>query len=462
MNQRVLVIDDEPSMLSLLRDELEPRGYAISAHTSPSAALNQLADHDFDLVLCDIRMQRVNGIDLCRQFLDLREDVPVVMMTGYASMDSAIGAMRAGAFDFVTKPFRTEDLVVTIQRALEHRAVRSTVRRLRQTEEELPPTDEIVGQSTAMKRLYAVIARVAATDATALISGESGTGKELVARALHARSGRCRGRFIGISCAAMPETLLESELFGHAKGAFTDASAANPGLLQSAGGGTLFLDEVGEMPPGMQAKLLRAIQERKARPVGAEREVPFDVRIIAATNRDLEDEVARGRFRADLLYRLDVVRLLVPPLRERDGDVRLLAQAFLQRRHSAGGQVSGLSEEAAECLRNYPWPGNVRELQNCIERGVALARFDHLGIDDLPERVHNYKAPPGEPAPVHDGSSEVVSLEVVERLNITQVLHAMGGNKAAAARVLGLNRKTLYRKLRRWRGRAPQAPRSTR
>jgi DNA-binding NtrC family response regulator len=302
-----------------------------------------------------------------------------------------------------------------------------------------------------MKKLYDVVARVAETDATVLITGESGTGKELVARALHARSARASGPFVPINCAAMPESLLESELFGHVKGAFTDARAARPGLFTKATGGTLLLDEVAEMPLGMQVKLLRALQERTVRPVGGDSEVPFDVRIIAATNKELETEVAERRFREDLFYRVNVVHVRVPPLRERENDVLLLAQSFIERCQTKGvARVVALQSAAAERLVSYAWPGNVRELQNCIERAVALSQFDHIGVDDLPENIRRLKSPAVAADPSH--GSGLLSLDEVERRHVVRVLAELGGNKALAARQLGVDRRTLYRMLERWGG----------
>lgn len=449
MDRRVLVIDDDLSMLELLRAELELRHFEIDTQTSPEAALRALAERDFDVVLSDISMRGMSGVDLCREVVTLREDTPVIVMTAFASIESAIASIRAGAYDFVTKPFDMNDLVLTIERSLKHRELREEVKRLRQAVSEQRPMDEIIGESSVMKKMYDLIARVAPTDATVLVTGESGTGKELVARTLHERSPRSSGSFVAINCAAMPESLLESELFGHTKGAFTDARAARQGLFAKASGGTLFLDEVGDMPPGMQAKLLRALQERKVRPVGGDAEVPFDVRLIAATNRDLDADVQEGRFREDLFYRVNVVQVHVPPLRARDNDVLLLAQQFLKRGQAkTGGGVVGMKSATAERLMAYPWPGNVRELQNCIERAVALTQFDRIGVDDLPERIANFKS-----SRVTIGvtdPSAILPMDEVERRYITQVLETLGGNKASAARVLGMDRRTLYRKLEGW------------
>jgi DNA-binding NtrC family response regulator len=449
VDRSVLIIDDEPSMLEMLRAELERREYKVVTQTSPEAALRALADSDFGVVLSDLTMNGMSGVDLCREVVLLREDVPVVVMTAFASIELAIASIRAGAYDFVTKPFDADDLVMTIERALRHRELREEVKRLRRTVNELQPFAEMIGESAAMKKMYQVIARVAESDATVLVSGESGTGKELVARAIHARSPRASGPFVAINCAAMPEPLLESELFGHVKGAFTDARATRAGLFSRASGGTLFLDEIAEMPLGMQAKLLRALQERTVRPVGGDAEVPFDARIVAATNRDLELEVEHKRFREDLFYRVNVVHIAVPPLRTRENDVLLLAQTFLQRAQpGAHGRVVGIKSAAAERLASYPWPGNVRELQNCIQRAVALAQFDHIGVDDLTERIGQYK--PSRVALESMDPSTFLTMEEMELRYIRQVLDALGGNKASAARVLGMDRRTLYRKLERW------------
>jgi len=449
VDRRVLIIDDDPSLLALLRAELESRSYEITTRTSAEEGLQALAEQDFGVVLSDLTMQKMSGVELCREVVTLREDTPVIVITAHASIESAVAAIRAGAYDFVTKPFDADDLGLTIERALRHRELREEVKRLRRAVGEQQPFDEMVGESAPMKKMFQVVARAADSVATVLVTGESGTGKELVARAVHARSPRASGPFVAINCAAMPESLLESELFGHVKGAFTDARAARPGLFSKAGGGTLFLDEIAEMPLGMQAKLLRALQERTVRPVGGDAEVPFDARIVAATNRDLDREVQEKRFREDLFYRINVVRVEVPPLRDRENDVLILAQSFLEHARSSGrSRVIGLKSAAAERLASYPWPGNVRELQNCIERAVALAEFDHIGVDDLPERVRQYQ-----PATVPSQSTDVATLlpmEEVERRYVEQVLHAVGRNKAFAARVLGMDRRTLYRKLERW------------
>src|SRR5271165_4113506 len=440
-------------MCEVLQAELEKRGFGATTATTPDEGVRKLNEDDFGIVLTDINMSGMSGVDLCRQIVETREDLPVVVMTAYGSMEAAVAAIRAGAYDFVTKPFEMDDIALTIERALKHRALREEVKRLRRVVVDSQKFDDILGTSGSMKKMYDLASRVADTETTVLITGESGTGKELVAKALHAKSGRKDGPFVAINCAAMPEPLLESELFGHTKGAFTDARNARPGLFIRASRGTLFLDEIGEMPAGMQAKLLRALQERTVRPVGGDQEQPFDARMIAATNRDLETEVEEKRFREDLFYRINVVRIHVPPLRARGGDILLVAQHFLARYQGPTPRVVGIKSGAADKLLSYPWPGNVRELQNCIERAVALAQYDQLGLDDLPERVREFKS--SRISIESSDPTELLPMEEVERRYILRVLEAVGGNKTLAAQVLGFDRRTLYRKLERCRDVTP-------
>ncbi|MES1186613.1 MAG: sigma-54 dependent transcriptional regulator [Myxococcales bacterium] len=442
---KILVADDDREMCELAEAALSPRGYGVSWRLSPEAALAQLDNEDFSVLLVDIHMEGMSGLDLCRTALAKRPDLVVIVMTGFGTLEHAIGAMRAGAYDFITKPVSMDALALTIDRAVRYRAMTDELQRLRRRvdEHELP---NVIGDSDAMRRMADIVSRVAETDANVLITGESGTGKELVARALHERSGR-RGPFLAINCAAVPETLLENELFGHARGAFTDARTARTGLFVEANQGTLFLDEVGEMPLGMQAKLLRALQERKVRPLGATQEVPFDARIVTATNRDLEGEVTAKRFREDLYYRINVVRVDVPPLRRRGNDALLLAQYFLDRAGQRSGKsVSRLGRAVADRIMGYDWPGNVRELENCIERAVALARFDEITIDDLPAKIREHR--PMEVYEENEDPKQLPSMEVVEERYIRKVLAAVGGNKTLAAKILGFDRRTLYRKLK--------------
>jgi two-component system response regulator HydG len=446
---RVLIVDDDRAMCEMVESALKRRGFGAAWKTSADEGLKLLGNEDFDVVVTDLNMQGTSGLELCQQVVANRPDVPVVVVTAFGSMETAIGAIRAGAYDFVTKPFEMEDLALTLERATQHRALREEVKRLRQAVSDRQRFNDMIGASSSMEKVYDLIGRVAETEATVLITGESGTGKELVARAVHNRSRRKDGPFVAINCAAMPESLLESELFGHTKGAFTDARNARAGLFVKASGGTIFLDEIGEMPPGMQAKLLRVLQERTVRPVGGDNEIPFDARILAATNRDLETEVAERKFREDLFYRINVVRIHSPPLRSRGSDVLLLAQAFLERfANLHRTNVKGLSSAAAERLLAYSWPGNVRELQNCIERAVALARFETLGVDDLPEKLRDYK--PSRVLVESEDPAELLPMDEVERRYVLRVLQAVGGNKTLAAEVLGFDRRTLYRKLERY------------
>lgn len=442
----VLVVDDDQEMCELAEAELSQRNYSVTWRTSPHEALELLDHEDFAVLLADIHMDGMGGLDLCRAALAKRPDIVPVVMTGFGTMDHAVGAMRAGAYDFITKPISMDALALTIARAASYRAMSDELRRLRRRVEthELPNG---VGSSAPMQRVAEVVARVAATNTNVLITGESGTGKELVARALHERSGR-RGPFLAINCAALPENLLESELFGHARGAFTDARAARPGLLVEADQGTLFLDEIGELPLGMQPKILRALQERTVRPLGSTQEIPFDARILAATNRDLEQEVEQKRFREDLYYRINVVRIDVPPLRVRGNDVLILAQHFLERAATRSNKkVTRLGRLVADRLVNYDWPGNVRELENCMERAVALTSFDEITLDDLPAKLREYR--PTEVYAPSDDPKDLPPMHVVEERYMRKVLAAVSGNKTLAAKVLGLDRRTLYRKLER-------------
>jgi len=442
---KILVADDDRDMCELAEAGLSLRGYGVSWRLSPDAALAELDNEDYSVLLVDIHMEGMSGLDLCRAAMAKRPDLVVVVMTGFGTLEHAIGAMRAGAYDFITKPVSMDALALTIDRAVRYRAMTDELQRLRRRvdEHDLP---NVIGDSDAMQRMADIVSRVAETDANVLITGESGTGKELVARALHERSGR-RGPFLAINCAAVPETLLENELFGHARGAFTDARTSRTGLFVEANQGTLFLDEVGEMPMGMQAKLLRALQERKVRPLGATQEVPFDARIVTATNRDLEGEVAAKRFREDLYYRINVVRVDVPALRRRGNDALLLAQFFLDRAGQRSGKsVNRLGRAVADRIMGYDWPGNVRELENCIERAVALARFDEITIDDLPSKIREHRAT--EVFEESEDPKQLPSMEVVEERYIRKVLAAVSGNKTLAAKILGFDRRTLYRKLK--------------
>jgi DNA-binding NtrC family response regulator len=441
-----LIVDDEPAECELVRDALSHAGFEAFSVQNPAKALELLSTQPFDVVLTDLNMPGMNGTELCRRIIEAAPHVPVVLVTAFGSIDSAVDAMRAGAYDFLTKPFDVDGVALVLRRAVEHRELKREVDALRRVVDTSQRNGSLLGTSQAMRDIYGIIERVADNDAPILITGESGTGKEVVAREIHARSRNSSGRFVALNCAAMPEALLESELFGHVRGAFTDARTPREGLLVSAGGGTLLLDEIGDMPIGLQPKLLRALQERLVRPVGATEEVPFSARIIAATNRDLESAIEAGRFREDLYYRINVIHMELPPLRARGGDALALAQTFLGEAAVRNGKpVPAITSAAAERLLAYDWPGNVRELRNCMERIVALARTDRIDVDDLPPKVRDYRS--GHVLVAGDHPHELQPLEEVERRYILRVVEACKGNKSQAARVLGIGRKTLYRRL---------------
>jgi DNA-binding NtrC family response regulator len=445
MRDRLLIVDDDEATCEFLAATLGAEGFAVEWETDGHRALERLRQQDCDAILTDLGMDGMGGLDLCTRVAQVHPDLPVVVVTGRADLESAVGAMRAGAFDYITKPVDTKLLVHQVRRAVGHRVLGREVRRLREALARVEGDGTIIGDSPAMRQVYDLVARVGPSDASVLVTGESGTGKELVARAVHNASQRS-GAFVAINCAAVPASLIESELFGHVKGAFTDARRQRDGLFVQADGGTLFLDEIGELPLEMQPKLLRALQERRIRPVGSDEEIPFDARLVTATNRDLEAEVEAGRFREDLLYRIDVVRVELPPLRSRGRDILLLAQHFLGSHAERGGRpVMGISEGAAELLLTYDWPGNVRELENCMERAVALARYDRIAPDDLPTKVRDHRSDTvllsaGDPG-------ELLTLEQLEARYIRRVLGMVQGNKTQAAKVLGLDRRTLYRRL---------------
>ncbi|PAY19910.1 Fis family transcriptional regulator [Rhodopirellula sp. SM50] len=446
-NANVLIVDDERNMCELIETDLRLRGINSRWCLSAADAVEALHQENFDVVLTDVKMPGTTGLQLCRQFTETRPDVPVIVMTAFGTLETAITAMRAGAYDFITKPIEMDLLAITLRRAIEHRQLSEQVRLLNASSDEVGAFGEMIGKSPAMVKLYEQLQRVAQSDAAVLICGESGTGKELVARSIHANSRRSDQPFVAVNCGALSETLLESELFGHVKGAFTDARSERRGLFLEADGGTLLLDEMGEMPMPMQVKLLRTLEERSVRPVGSDKDIPFDVRVLTATNRDLETSVAEGRFREDLFYRINVIGIQLPPLRARGTDTLRLAEHFLKQfARSERKSVDGFAEGVAEKLLAYSWPGNIRELRNVIERAVALTRYDKITIEDLPEKISNFSA-----GTLFIGGldpSELVPMEDIERRYINHVLEAVGGNQTQAARILGLDRKTIYRKLK--------------
>jgi two-component system, NtrC family, response regulator HydG len=448
MTHPILLVDDDHDHCEMLGVTLRGLGYDVAYTTSPREALELVGRRTFAAILTDLGMIDMNGLELCTRIIETRADVPVVVLTGNGSMELAILAMRAGAYDFLTKPIDPKLLNLSIFRAVQHHRLQIEVKTLREESLERSAVVELIGTSPGMRRVHDLVARLGGSDISVLIEGETGTGKELVARALHAASPRKNGPLVAVNCGAVPADILESELFGHVRGAFTDASASRIGLFVKATGGTLLLDEIGDMPLAMQAKLLRALQERSVRPVGSNEERPFDVRVIAATHRNLEALVAAKQFREDLYYRINVVRISVPPLRARAGDILTLATHFLRKfaERSKNGEMF-LSPQVAARLLAHDWPGNVRELENCIERAVALAELDHVGVADLPETIGSLHAAPSVGARESD---EILTLDEVDRHYIERAVRLLGGNKSRAAHLLGLDRRTLYRRLERY------------
>ncbi len=443
----MLLVDDDPNMCEMLAHDLETRGYSVEWVTSARKALAKFdGTENFAAVVSDLNIGDESGLELCRELVAHDQNLPVILITGFGSIEAAVRAIRLGAYDFITKPFEFDTLSLTLERAIKHRSLQLEVGRLKKQLAEGPPRfAELLGKSPPMRELFRVLHRVSDTTTTALITGESGVGKELVARALHQESRRKDAPFVAVNCGALPETLLESELFGHMKGAFTDARSDRAGVFREAGGGTLFLDEIGELPVALQPKLLRVLQERTVRPLGGNKEIPVDVRIVCATNVDLREAVKQGKFREDLYYRLDVVHLEVPPLRARGTDVLLLAESFLARLAEREKRPAPtLSPEVAERLLSYEWPGNVRELYNLLERVMALGAGPVTHMSELPERMRQSTRTV---TPDAEEPSTLIPLAEVEKRYILRVMAALKGNKRQAAETLGLDRSTLYRKL---------------
>ena len=445
MGSTILVVDDDPVMREMVTDMLEAEGHAVESAANGREALERVEAGRYACVLSDVQMPEVDGIELLGGLRERSPETPVVMMTSFGSIEVAVEAMRLGAHDFVTKPFDRDRLMLAIERALATRQLEEENRRLRAAVERTASFGDLVGKSLAMNEIYAMIRKVATNRSNVLITGESGTGKEVVARTIHMVGPRADKPFVPINCTAMPEGLLESELFGHVRGAFTGAHGDKKGLFETAHGGTLFLDEIGDMSPGLQAKLLRVLQDQEIRPVGGTRSVKVNARVIAATHRDLRADIQEGRFREDLYYRLNVIPIHIPPLRERPEDITPLAQAFLERQSE--GRSCTLSENALRKLSAAPWPGNARELQNCIERSLALADGDEIHASDI--------LITDDPAQGDDSLEDSILRLARERrltlgelgdLYVAAVMDAVGGRKTEAARVLGVNRRTLYRR----------------
>jgi DNA-binding NtrC family response regulator len=442
----IVVVDDDAEMTSVVCDVLRQAGYCPHGVQSAAAALDIIRRERPDLLISDLRMTGMSGHQLQQELQTIAPDLPVIIITAFGTVESAVESMKLGAFDFVTKPFSNRELLMVVARSLENRRLRQEVKQLRAELARSYGLDNIVATDPKMAAVLEMVERVAESPVTVLITGESGTGKDLLARALHFSSTRRDGPFIPINCAALPENLIESELFGYARGAFTDARHAKSGLFIAARGGTLFLDEVGEMPMALQSKLLRVIEDKKIRPLGATEETPVDVRIVAATNIDLEKATEQGRFRPDLYYRLSTVTLTVPPLRERPEDVPLLIRQFLLRASAESGcPVPEIDSQAMARLLRYPWPGNARELQNAIQRGIILARNNVLTIKELPPKVAGLDF--SSTRMISDAVEKRLSLDQFEHDYIRAVVEAVNGNKTEAANILQIDRKTLYRKL---------------
>ena len=442
----LLVADDDPGLRESLERTLTREGYRVVLASDGRAALERVQAGGVDLIVTDLRMPGLTGLELLRAAKAIMPDVDVILLTAFGTVEEAVKAMKDGAYDFLTKPFRREQLIKLVDKALERRDLIEQNKELKKQLEDIRAKGQMIGSSPAYRRMLSLVEQVADSSATILIQGESGAGKELVARTIHERSGRRAGPFVAVNCAALPETLLESELFGYEKGAFTGAAGRKEGRFELANTGTLFLDEVAELSRVTQPKILRVLQEGEFERLGGTRTLQVDVRIVAATNQDLAEMVKEKRFREDLYYRLNVITVRVPPLRERHEDIRLLAQHYLRVYAAKNGRkLESFSNEALERLESYKWPGNVRELENLIERTVLLARKDRIDAEDLPEEVAGVKRPP------RDAILELVGtpLAEIEQRLLDETLRITGGNKTQAAKLLGIDVRTVARKLER-------------
>ena len=442
----LLVADDDPGLRESLERTLTREGYRVVLASDGRAALERVQAGGVDLIVTDLRMPGLTGLELLRAAKAIMPDVDVILLTAFGTVEEAVKAMKDGAYDFLTKPFRREQLIKLVDKALERRDLIEQNRALKKQLEDIRAKGQMIGASPSFRRMLTLVEQIADSSATILIQGESGTGKELVARTIHERSARRNGPFVAVNCAALPETLLESELFGYEKGAFTDAAGRKEGRFELANGGTLFLDEVADLSLVTQPKILRVLQEGEFERLGGTRSLQVDVRIVAATNQDLPEMVKEKRFREDLYYRLNVITVRVPPLRERHEDIRVLAQHYLRVYAAKNGRkLEGFSNEALERLESYAWPGNVRELENLIERTVLLARKDRIDAEDLPEEVAGVKRPP------RDAILELVGtpLDEIEQRLLDETLRITGGNKTQAAKLLGIDVRTVARKLER-------------
>lgn len=445
--KNVLVVEDEELMRSILRQLLEDAGYNVFSADSAETALEIFPNNDIAVTLTDIKMTGMDGLELLDQIKSIDEEAIVIVMTAYSSVDSAIAALRKGVYDYITKPFVNEDLLQTIKNAIQTKELFSENRALRRELNQNYNFAEIIGNSERLQEVFRLVEKVADTNAGVLIQGESGTGKELIARAIHFNSSRASKPFLAVNCGALPESLLESELFGHTKGSFTGATSDKKGLFRSASGGTLFLDEIGEMPLPLQVKLLRALQEHEVTPVGSAIPVKFDARIIAATNKNLENEVSDGNFREDLFYRLNIIEISLPPLRERREDIPLLAKHFAAKSaRNLNSPEKHIQKEAMSALVNYKWQGNIRELENAIERASILSG-DEIDVESLPPKIRSGAETAFE---TNDSEGLQPTLEEMERRYILEILASTYDDKTQAAQILGIDLSTLYRKLKRY------------
>jgi DNA-binding NtrC family response regulator len=446
---RILVVDDDTAMCQLLADVLTAEGHSVRAVTTGEEALALLSD-EVDLLIIDLNLKEMKGLELMHRVKQQKPEISVVIITAFGTVESAIEAMKMGAYDYISKPFKTDELTIVVHKALQEGTLRREVARLRKAVGQDYQFGNIIGKSKPMQVIFGLIQRVSNTASNILITGESGTGKELVAKAIHYNSLRKDRPFIPVNCAAIPETLLESELFGHVKGAFTDAKGDKAGLFEEAAGGTLFLDEISELPMNLQAKLLRVLQDKEVRRIGAGKSVKVDVRVIAASNLDLSEEVKQRKFRQDLFYRLNVLQIQVPPLRERKDDILPLAYHFLKKfQQEISKPIKGFNESVLALFLDYSWPGNVRELENAVERAMILAQGDQIILSDLPSTLTSSRE---DYSTLEKALDRQLSLEELEQEYIARILEQTGGNKYKAAQILGIDRKTLYRKIGQFKG----------
>ncbi len=450
LKAKILVVDDEPSQRKMLNANLSLEGYRVFEADDGTSAIKRVSEEFFDLILMDNRMSSMDGIEALKEIKNISPGIPVIIITAYASVETAVEALQAGAHDYLTKPLDIEELKIKVHQSLEFWRLKEDNILQRRRIENLFDASQIVGRSQKMKAVLETVAMVAPTEATVLILGESGTGKELIANALHQGSGRAEKRFIKVNCAALPETLLESELFGHERGAFTGAVGRRPGRFELADGGTIFLDEIGEMTFATQSKLLRVLQEREFEPLGSTRTVKVDIRIVTASNRILKEEVRKGNFREDLFYRLNVVPINLPPLRERREDVPLLIEHFLKLYNEKNNRnLLGFHPRALDALMRYAWPGNIRELENIVERAVILSKDDYVPFADLPESIRGSAGDPLSEQ-VREGIRPGMTIKEMEKELIMKTLEDNDGNRTRAARVLGITRRTLQHKLKEY------------